>query len=58
MLNGVKEESLSDDRYKVKVENHSGATRKTFVTLSSLRSQKTDTIKVHAGTNDITNKSK
>ena len=26
MLNGVNEDSLSNDRYKVKVENHSGAT--------------------------------
>ena len=25
MLNGSNEESLSDDKYKVKVENHSGA---------------------------------
>ena len=26
MLNGINEESLSDDRYKVKVKNHLGAT--------------------------------
>ena len=26
MLNGVKEDSLSNDRYKVKVGNHLGAT--------------------------------
>ena len=26
MLNGINEEGLSDDRYKVKVKNHSSAT--------------------------------
>ena len=26
MLNGINEEGLSDDRYKVKAKNHSGAT--------------------------------
>ena len=48
MLNGINEEGLSDDRYKIKVKNHSGATedicdflngrqRKTFVTFSNLK---------------------
>ena len=26
MLNGINEEGLFDDRYKIKVKNHSGAT--------------------------------
>ena len=59
MLNGINE-GLSDDRYKVKVKNHSGATTEDICDFikPEVRKKKTDMIIVHAGTNDITNNTK
>ena len=39
MLNGINEEGLSDDRYKVKVKITWVQQQKTFVTLSNLKHQ-------------------
>ena len=59
MLNCINE-GLSDDRYKVKVKNHSGATTEDICDFikPEVRKKKTDTIIVNAGTNDITNNTK
>ena len=55
MLNGINE-GLSDDRYKVKVKNHSGATAEDICDFIKPEvRKKTDIIIVHAGANDITN---
>ena len=56
MLNGINEEGLSDDRFQVKVKNHSGATTEDICDFikPDVR-KKPDIIIVHAGTNDITN---
>ena len=59
MLNGINEESLSDDRFKVKVKNHSGATTEDICDFIKPEvRKKPDIIIVHAGTNDITNNTK
>ena len=56
MLNGINEEGVSDDRYKVKVKNHSGETTKDICDYIKYAKKyaKLDIIIVHAGTNDIT----
>ena len=59
MLNEINEEGLSDNRYKVKVKNHSDA--KTEDICDFIRPElrkKPDMIIVYAGTNDITNNTK
>ena len=59
MLNGINEEGLSNDRYKGKVKNHSGAATEDicdFIRPEVLK--KSDIIIVHAGANDITNNTK
>ena len=59
MLNGINEEGLSDDRYKIKVKNHSGATTEDICDFIKPEvRKKPDIIIVHAGTNDITNNTK
>ena len=59
MLKGINEEGLSDDRYKVKVKNHSGATTEDICDFIKLEvRKKPDIIIVHAGTNGITNNTK
>ena len=59
MLNGINEEGLSDDRYKVKVKNHSGATTEDICDFIKPEvRKKPDIIIVHAGANDITNNTK
>ena len=59
MLNGINGEGLSDDRYKVKVKNHSGGTTEDICDFikPELR-KKLDIIIVHARTNDITSNTK
>ena len=55
MLNGINE-GLSDDRFKVKVKNHSGATTEDICDFIKPEAcKKPDIITVHAGTNDTTN---
>ena len=55
-LNGINEERLSNDRYKVKVKNHSGATTEDICDFIKPEvRKKPNIIIVHAGTNDITN---
>ena len=59
MLNCINEEDLSDDRYKGKVKNHLGATTKDICDFVKPEvRKKPDIIKVHAGTNGITNNTK
>ena len=59
MLNGINEEGLFDDRYKVKVKNHSGATTEDICDFIKPEvHKKTDIIIVHAGRNDFTNNTK
>ena len=59
MLNGINEEGLSDDRHKVKVKNHSGATTENIRDFIKPEvRKKPDIIIVHVGTNDITNNTK
>ena len=59
MLKGINEEGLSDDRCKVKVNNHSGATAEDICDFIKLKvRKKPDIIIVHAGTNDVTNNTK
>ena len=60
MLNGIIEEGLSDDRYKVKVKNHSGeATEDIWDYIKYAKKYpKTDIIIVNAGTNYITSNTK
>ena len=60
MLNGINEEGLSDDRYKIKVKNHPGATTEDICDLIKLevRKKNPDTIIVHAGTSNITSNTK
>ena len=59
MLNGINEEGLSDDRYKVKVKNHSGATTEDICDFIKPEvRKKPDIIMVHAGANDIKNTTK
>ena len=58
MLNGINE-GLSDDRYKVKVKYHSGATTEDICDFIKPEvRKKPDIIIVHAGTNDITSNTK
>ena len=40
MLNGINEEGLSDDRYKIKVKNHPGATTEDICDLIKLEVRK------------------
>ena len=56
MLNGINEEGLSDNRCKVKVKNHSGATTEDICDFikPGVR-KKSDIMIVYARTNDITN---
>ena len=59
MLNSINEEGLSDDRYNVKVKNHSGATTEDICDyIKPEVRKKPDIIIVHAGTNDITSSTK
>ena len=59
MLNGINEEGLSDDRFKVNVKNHLGATTEDICDFIKPEvRKKPDIIIVHAGTNDITNNTK
>ena len=59
MLNGINEEGLSDDRYKVKVKNHSGAITEDICDFIKPEvRKKPDIIIVHAGTNGITSNTK
>ena len=56
MLNGINEERLSNNRYKVKFKNHWGARTEDICDFIKPEvCKKTDIIIVHAGTNDITN---
>ena len=56
MLNGINDEGLSDDWYKVKVRNHSGATTEDICDFIKPEvRKKPDIIIAHAGTNDIPN---
>ena len=56
MLIGINEEGPSDDRFKAKVKNHSGATTEDICGFIKPEvRKKPDIIIVHAGTNDITN---
>ena len=55
MLNGINDEGLSDDRYKVKVKHHQGATTEDICAFIKPEvRKKPDTIIVHAATNDNT----
>ena len=59
MLNGINKEGLSNDKYKVKVKNHSSAIREDICDFIKPEVRnKPDIIIVHAGTNDITNNTK
>ena len=59
MLNGINEEGISDDRYKVKVKNHSGSTMEDIYDFIKPEARKKpDIIIVHAETNDIRNNTK
>ena len=59
MLNGINQEGLTDDRYKVKVKNHLGATTEDICNFIIPEvGKKVDIMIVHAGTNDITNSTK
>ena len=59
MLNGINEEGLSNDRSKVKVKDHLGATTEDiFDFIKREVRKKQDIIMVHAGKNDITNNTK
>ena len=58
-MNSINEEGLSDDWYKVKVRNHSGATTEDICDFIKPEvRKKPDIIIAHAGTNDITNNTK
>ena len=59
MLNGINEEGLSNDRYKGKVKNHSGAATEDICDFirPEVR-KKSDIIIVHAAANAITNNTK
>ena len=58
-MNGINEDGLSNDRCKVKVKNHSGATTEDiFDFIKPEVRKKPDIIMVHAGKNDITNNTK
>ena len=58
-MNGINEEGLFVDRYKVKVKNHSGATTEDICDFIKPEvRKKPDIIIVHAGANDITNNTK
>ena len=58
-MNGINEEGLFVDRYKVKVKNHSGATTEDIRDFIKPEvRKKLDIIIGHAGTNDITNNTK
>ena len=59
MLKGINEEGVSDDRYKAKVKNYTGAITEDICDYikPELR-KKPDIIIVHAGRNNITNNTK